>query len=404
MAIDPRISLMLNPLNVAQPLQIFNQVRQQQIQNERQARLEPLQTQMMQQRLQQGEQSLQSGELDLNNKKDQQDLLSVAQFSKQNRNLFEAQDLPSVTRAIVDRKIKLQQQGRDTTQTDEMINILNSQGLEGLNQKLLATEGIADRLQGRVTAGQRELNQARKILKGVQFDSKGQVVNPESLTTEQRLVAVREGLIPRASISAEERIVTDPELASRVVEFEGDKASEVEGSKLKEQRKRLPNIKAMIKKAEIEAQRQGEVLTDLNRAKAGLPGVQEVVQKLKELAPVATSTLGGKVFDLAAKQLGFGATKGATARARFISTIDNQVLPLLRETFGAAFTAAEGDRLRDALADPDAAPDAKVAQLESFIEQKLRNIETSERELQGLSGGQSQIMRFDAQGNIINGN
>ena len=56
-------------------------------------------------------------------------------------------------------------------------------------------------------------------------------------------------------------------------------------------------------------------------------------------------------------------------------------MPLLRPTFGAAFTVAEGDSLRKTLGDPDATPEAKVAQIDAFIAQKMRNLQAAEAEL-----------------------
>jgi len=87
------------------------------------------------------------------------------------------------------------------------------------------------------------------------------------------------------------------------------------------------------------------------------------------------------VFDFAVKQTGFGSTKGATSRVKFIAIVNNQVLPLLKETFGAAFTAQEGEALKATMGDPDASPEEKMAQLDAFIAQKTRDIETRERQL-----------------------
>jgi hypothetical protein len=171
-----------------------------------------------------------------------------------------------------------------------------------------------------------------------------------------------------------------------------------------------PAIQAAVKLAEEEARAQGETLTTLKRAEAALPGLLETVETLKQLAPIATSTLGGKVFDTVVKESGFGATEGATARAKFIAIVANQVLPLLRDTFGAAFTKAEGDELKATMGDPDASPAQKIAQLEAFITQKRRSIETSEREVAPPpattappaappSGRQGGTLNVDAAGN-----
>lgn len=193
------------------------------------------------------------------------------------------------------------------------------------------------------------------------------------------------GLAPRAATSAQERIASNQELTKQVAESEatiaGAKAGSSEEAKLKQKLEYMPQIQSAVKTAESKATSEGETLSELNRTKAAMPGLMQAVADLRELAPLATSTLGGKIWDSAVKETGFGATEGATARAKFVAIIDNQMLPLLKETFGAAFTAQEGESLKATLGDPDATPDEKMAQLDAFIDQKMRNIETKERQL-----------------------
>lgn len=142
-----------------------------------------------------------------------------------------------------------------------------------------------------------------------------------------------------------------------------------------------PEIEKAVIAARLEAKNRGEVLNEFNQARAALPSLTSAVDQLRELSTVATSTFGGKVFDTAVKETGFGSTKGATARAKFIAIINNQVLPLLKPTFGAAFTVQEGESLKATMGDPDATPEAKMAQLDAFIAQKLRDIETKQAQL-----------------------
>ena len=162
-----------------------------------------------------------------------------------------------------------------------------------------------------------------------------------------------------------------------------------------------PKIRAAIKQAEVLAQKRGETLSDYNKAKAALPGLNEVTTKLKQLSDIGTYTMGGKAFNYMAKELGFGATKGATARASMISIVDNQVLPLLKATFGGSFSVQEGDSLRASLLDSDATPAEKKATLDAFIQQKMRNLQGAERELNIKPTTTPKRIRFDAQGNII---
>lgn len=199
----------------------------------------------------------------------------------------------------------------------------------------------------------------------------------------ERAAQIELGMVPRAGISAQERIALDPNMTQQVAasgaQIEGAKAGSRESAQLAEQLEMKPRIQRAVKEAEQAAASRGESLSELNRAEAALPGIREVVNKLTTLADVATYTEGGKAFDQIVKQLGFGSTGGATARAQMLSIVDNQVLPLLRDTFGAAFTEKEGERLTKTLMDPDATPETKKAQLNSFIEQKMRDIETKRR-------------------------
>ena len=169
-------------------------------------------------------------------------------------------------------------------------------------------------------------------------------------------------------------------------------AADIEGEKVlgrvKAEAKTAPlvaktksKIETALSLAREEASAKGETMTELKRARAAMPGLQDVIGQLKELAPIATSTLGGRVFDSVIKESGFGSTKGANARAKFTALINNQVLPLLKPTFGAAFTVGEGDSLRATMGDVDASPAQKLEQLEAFIDQKVRDIETKELEL-----------------------
>jgi len=114
--------------------------------------------------------------------------------------------------------------------------------------------------------------------------------------------------------------------------------------------------------------------SELAEMERNMPGLLAVVAELNDLADIATYTLAGQARDELAKQTGADPSEGAIARARYIATVDNQVLPLLRQTFGAAFTAKEGDTLRQTLGDPNKSPEEKKAVLDAFIAQKRRDL------------------------------
>lgn len=235
---------------------------------------------------------------------------------------------------------------------------------EGLDQVIAETQGfLSDPNKiSQMTGSNRRIKEDTEILKGA-TDERGQLIPVEQMTPTQKAAAIRARLIPGAgNLAQKERIALDPDLTEKVATSQS-------------------KIRSAIKQAEVEAKATGDTLTDLKRAKAALPGLKEVTNKLKTLADAATFTAGGKVIDVLAKELFGVSTEGGTARTTMTSIVDNQVLPLLRETFGAAFTKAEGDSLRATLLDVDKTPDEKKATLDAFIEQKIRNIETKEREI-----------------------
>lgn len=118
----------------------------------------------------------------------------------------------------------------------------------------------------------------------------------------------------------------------------------------------------------------GEARDAYDSMTSKLPGLMTVVDQLNVLADKATYTLMGQGLDWARKEVGADPRAEAIARTQYISMVDNQVLPLLRDTFGAQFTAQEGESLRATLGDPNKSPKEKKAVLSSFIEQKKRDI------------------------------
>jgi hypothetical protein len=120
---------------------------------------------------------------------------------------------------------------------------------------------------------------------------------------------------------------------------------------------------------------EGAADAEYESIKSKMPGLEAVVAQLGQLADEATYTLGGQLVDWTRAQTGGVPRDAAIARTKYISIVDNQILPLLRDTFGAQFTAAEGDRLRETLGDANKTPQEKQAVLRAFIEQKRRDVE-----------------------------
>lgn len=349
----PALNMFQNTLS-----QVQNRGIQQQ-QADQQAELQPFRQQLL-------EQQAATGAGQAQDVANQRILKSVNDFAIGNQSIINdavnTGDPTQLQGAIVKRRAQLVAQGLPTTETDEALVMLGQGNIEGVVSGLSDAVRLFNQQRGQTT-GQRD------------FTSATQGLSEEDKVKARRIEL---GLDPRASLSAQERIAVDADLGQKVVAQKGAEASVTETSKSKAQLKFKPQITKAVKLAEKEATERGEVLTDLGRMEASLPGVKEVVNELLELSDIATSTLGGKAFDFVVKQSGFGSTKGATAKAKMEAIVDNQVLPLLKETFGAAFTATEGEALKASLVNPDSSPAQRKAQLEAFLAQKERNVRTKQ--------------------------
>lgn len=128
-----------------------------------------------------------------------------------------------------------------------------------------------------------------------------------------------------------------------------------------------------------------ETQTSFDSLNSKLPGLKQVVTELGDLAEKATYTITGQLWDDVVRETGNLPTEGALARTKYMSMVDNQVLPLLRDTFGAAFTVQEGESLRATLGAPNKSPAEKKAVLEAFIEQKVRDLQALQSRIGGAS-------------------
>lgn len=127
--------------------------------------------------------------------------------------------------------------------------------------------------------------------------------------------------------------------------------------------------------------RQGENENLYRSTVARMPQLEDTVTKLSKLGQAATFNNAGLVRDFAARELNMDIPDAAIARAEYISVVDNEILPLLRDTFGAQFTQKEGESLKATLGAPNVSPQEKDAVLRSFIATKMQSIESMRREM-----------------------
>lgn len=154
----------------------------------------------------------------------------------------------------------------------------------------------------------------------------------------------------------------------------GEKSGELE-AKLELE----PSVATAVEAAKIVGKEQGISQAELDDRIASFPRMLEMADELSALGKKATFTKAGQAANAVRRQLGLSVGEAGVARADYISKVDNEILPLLRQTFGAQFTENEGKSLRATLGDPDVSPEEKDAVLRSFIAGKTGAIETLSR-------------------------
>lgn len=315
-------------------------------------------------------------------------------------------DFSGARSELVNRITDLERQGVSSEESKQALVELNTNPeifTQRVNQVVNfgRQSGILNN-QNQATTAQKNRSSLIKDLEGAIDPATKRLIPVEQMSAIQKNAAIGLQLVAPVRDTAQERAANNSGLGSRIADFEGNVSGAKESGKLKSQLKFAPQIARDIAKAKQEVKQRGDIFTELNQMQAALPGLKDVVSKLKVLSGDATFTLGGRVFDEAAKQVFGVATKGATSRDKMISLVNNQILPLLRPIFGSQFTEREGDRLISAFADVNSTPESRRGQLDSFLSQMERNIEAKSKELEGLDRqNQPQVFNFDAQGNLI---
>ena len=129
-----------------------------------------------------------------------------------------------------------------------------------------------------------------------------------------------------------------------------------------------PLIKEKVSESDVTGKETGAAKAAYEDLKAAMPTLGRVTDRLYKLADAATYTKVGKFSDDMKRQFGVDVGDSAEALAELQNTIDVEILPLLRPTFGAAFTVNEGQWLRSTLGDPNLSPKEKKAQLDARVQ------------------------------------
>jgi len=340
---------------------------------------------------QRGLQLAESGRLGLQDARDQARINSLIQGAIQ---LNQIRDPQQKVAFLQNRRAELERARIGTEDTDEALALANAGDFAGLQEVTDQAIELGQRLSGRsgASASASAPQTIRKIVGEdedgndvFQLFSRQVVFDPATQTSSVNEIPIEGDLVTSTGETISQKRAEEVAAIKKKKEAEIIAEAEASAETAPLVAKTKAFIDTQVALAQKEADARGEALTELSRSKAALPGLRDTVAQLKELAPIATSTLGGRVFDTVIKEAGFGSTEGANARAKFISIVNNQVLPLLKPTFGAAFTVREGETLKATMGDPNATPAQKIEQLNAFIDQKVRDIETSQREVEQTS-------------------
>mgnify|MGYP003627808455 FL=1 len=383
MAIDPRISLAAQVPSVTPAINIFENAlnsasnRAVQEQNIAQSQQRMAQADVMNPLLaQQAQQGVDINSQNIAATRNEARFKDIFQTSQQLKSFIANNDAVGAEQFMLKNISRLQDRAAngedvDLTESLETLEQIKAGNLQGVAQNIAAVESIAQqRINKGMSASQREFNANIAMAQ-----------DPNATQFERDSAKRALGGMAKVSDTAAERAATDAGLGQAIATQAGNVAEATETGKSKAKLKYGPQITKAVKLAEKAAIERGDVLNDLDRMTAALPGVRDAVSQLKELAPLTTTTWGGAVWDAAVKQTGFGATKGSTALAKFQAIVDNQVLPLLKPTFGGSFSVQEGESLKATLGDPSASPAEKLATLDAFMNQKERDIQSKQAQI-----------------------
>lgn len=151
-----------------------------------------------------------------------------------------------------------------------------------------------------------------------------------------------------------------------------------------------PQTAEKTERAKHRGREAGETENLLTETLASYPNLERVTRELSALGKKATYTKVGQAADwVRAETGGYGgmvspSSEGANARTEYMNKVRTEIFPILRQTFGAQFTQAEGEKLETTLGDPNLPPDQKDAALRAFIDQKMGQIGVLERKMQSF--------------------
>ena len=280
----------------------------------------------------------------------------------------------------------------DTAETDEAIELLDSdiEQLKGITSSSLEfgkLSGILKRPDGstnRASALQIADDLQESRAKIVKAEKEGDVEGAKIFRQRRDdIFAVQKVFEKGEKIDDEGLIISAPGALETKEALSGAK----ETGKLKAKLKLEPMIADAVAMAKLVGADKGLTIVELDNKIANFPRLQTMVKDLDALGEVATYAVTAVLADDARRAAGLEVSLGGRARTEYEAKLRTEIFPLLRDTFGAAFTKAEGDSLILTLGDPKATPEEKKAITKSFLVGRLADIESLKRkaERQGIT-------------------
>lgn len=367
MPIDARIPLMGESLDTASPLLNLYKMQQQKDEAERLKANDAVNNELKQQQIV-------AAKYENASAREKSRLNSVALFSAELNPYLESGDYQTVEGKLLQRRKELGQriangEEVDTTETDQALKLLK----ENPDQlKKIVSQGMKLGEMTGVFKNQKEMYIGGGVVG--QLADRLKQASP-GLSDEEAIYAAMTGM--RQGTMLQDGQVkpmsgySDAKGDIKYGERSGYNRSELEYK---------PEISEKTERSKIIGKEIGEADALLNSMEAKMPELESTVSRLSELGKEATYTGAGRAYDTAMRELGLPVRDSAIARQEYVSIVDNQILPLLRDTFGAQFTEREGETLRATLGKTDASPAEKDAVLKAFIRQKKMSVESLARQ------------------------
>lgn len=292
------------------------------------------------------------------------------------------------------RRDSIQQRGGDTTQTDEFISLLERGDVEGARQSLQGFVGLID--------------QAKKTssIQDAEFkaDSLVGAINPATnkpFTREEALqeIVLRDsGIVAKSQSSAQERIAENAGLANKVAGSQalisGATTGASERAKLGAQGAMKPQVDAAIEFAKQQAKNAANEMKTVKSDQKALNVYESAMSGLtSSFEDASTGPIVGLIPAIADNDRVLDAA---------ISIMSPVLKGVIREAGEGTFTDNDQkqiDNLMPTRKDNKEVAKKKVELLDAFVRSKLSGATTQAPQKPAQES--PKVMRFDAQGNLI---